>query len=70
VGSFAVDVQWNDLLAGLAILLVIEGLFPFLNPARARRSFEQLARLADGDLRIAGLISMAVGLALLFLARS
>lgn len=70
MGSFAVDVQWNDLLAGLAILLVIEGLFPFLNPARARRSFEQLARLADGDLRIAGLISMAVGLALLFLARS
>jgi len=70
VGDFDVDVQWTDLLAGLAILLVIEGLFPFLNPARARRSFEQLARLADGDLRIAGLISMAVGLALLFLARS
>jgi uncharacterized protein YjeT (DUF2065 family) len=70
VGSFDVDVQWTDLLAGLAILLVIEGLFPFLNPARARRSFEQLARLADGELRIAGLISMAVGLALLFLARS
>jgi hypothetical protein len=70
VGAFDVDVQWTDLLAGLAILLVIEGLFPFLNPARARRSFEQLARLADGDLRIAGLISMAVGLALLFLARS
>jgi uncharacterized protein len=70
VGSFDVDVQWNDLLAGLAILLVVEGLFPFLNPARARRSFEQLARLADGDLRIAGLISMAVGLTLLFLARS
>ena len=70
MGSFAVDVQWNDLLAGLAILLVIEGLFPFLNPARARRSFEQLARLADGELRIAGLVSMVVGLALLFLARS
>jgi len=65
-----VDVQWDDLLAGLAILLVIEGCFPFLNPARARRSFEQLARLADGELRIAGGLSMAVGLALLFLARS
>lgn len=70
MGSFDVDVQWNDLLAGLAILLVVEGLFPFLNPARARRSFEQLARLGDRDLRIAGLLSMAVGLALLFLARS
>ena len=70
MGDFDVDVQWTDLLAGLAILLVIEGLFPFLNPARARRSFEQLARLADGELRIAGDLSMAVGLLLLFLARS
>ena len=66
----AVDVQWSDLLAGLAILLVVEGLFPFLNPARARRTFEQLSRLTDGDLRIAGLLSMAVGLVLLFFARS
>jgi uncharacterized protein YjeT (DUF2065 family) len=64
------NIQWDDLLAGLAILLVVEGLFPFLNPGRARRSFEQLARLADGDLRIAGLLSMAVGVGLLFYARS
>jgi hypothetical protein len=64
------DIQWEDLLAGLSILLVLEGMVPFLNPARARRGFEQLARLADRDLRIAGLVSMAVGLGLLFLARS
>jgi uncharacterized protein YjeT (DUF2065 family) len=64
------NIQWDDLLAGLAILLVVEGLFPFLNPGRARRSFEHLARLADGDLRIAGLLSMAVGVGLLFYARS
>jgi uncharacterized protein len=68
--SSTVEVQWNDLLSGLAILLVVEGLIPFLNPARARRGFEQLVRLADGELRLAGLISMAVGLGLLFLARS
>jgi uncharacterized protein len=64
------DVQWNDLLAGLAILLVVEGMFPFLNPTRARRGFEQLSRLGDRELRIAGLLSMAVGLGLLFFARS
>ena len=66
----ALDIQWEDLLAGLAILLVLEGMIPFLNPARARRGFEQLARLADGELRIAGLVSMGVGLGLLFFARS
>jgi uncharacterized protein YjeT (DUF2065 family) len=64
------SIQWDDLLAGLALLLVVEGLFPFLNPGRARRSFEQLARLADGELRLAGLVSMGVGLGLLFFARS
>lgn len=64
------SVQWGDLLAGLAILLVVEGLFPFLNPGRARRSFEQLARLGEGELRIAGLVSMVLGLGLLFLVRS
>ena len=64
------SIQWDDLLAGLAILLVVEGMFPFLNPGGARRSFEQLARLGERELRIAGLLSMGVGLALLFFARS
>jgi uncharacterized protein YjeT (DUF2065 family) len=64
------DIQWNDLLCGLAILLVVEGLFPFMNPARARSGFERLARLADRELRVAGLLSMAVGVGLLFFARS
>jgi len=64
------SIQWVDLLAGLAILLVVEGMFPFLNPAGARRSFEQLARLGERELRIAGLLSMGVGLGLLFFARS
>ena len=64
------DIQWSDLLAGLAILLVFEGLFPFVNPSRARASFERLARLGDRELRGAGLLSMGVGLGLLFFARA
>ena len=61
---------WSDLLAALAILLVLEGLLPFLNPAATRRAFAQLAALAERELRIAGLVSMLAGLVLLFIVRS
>ena len=61
---------WTDLLAALAILLVLEGLLPFLNPGGTRRVFEQLSRMSERELRIAGLISMVAGLVLIFFVRS
>jgi len=54
----------------VSILLVLEGLLPFLNPAATRRVFEQLARMSERELRVAGLISMLAGLVLLFFVRS
>jgi uncharacterized protein len=65
-----VNFAWSDLLAALAILLVLEGLLPFLNPAGTRRVFAQLAQLAERELRVAGLVSMLAGLLLLFFVRS
>ncbi len=61
---------WSDLLAALAILLVLEGLLPFLNPAATRRVFAQLSELGERELRVAGLVSMVAGLLLLFFVRS
>ena len=56
----------GDLLLGaLALMLVFEGLLPFLNPAAWRRVFEQATRLSDGQLRFIGLSSMVIGLLLL-----
>ena len=60
---------WTDLLAALAILLVLEGLLPFLNPSATRKVFAQLAQMASRELRIAGLFSMVTGLVLLFIVR-
>lgn len=57
----------NSLLLAFALMLVIEGMLPFLAPARWRETFLQLARLADGQIRFIGLVSMLVGLLLLFL---
>ena len=50
----------------LALLLVLEGLMPAINPAGWRRMFEQLLRLNDQQIRTAGLISMVIGLVLLW----
>ncbi len=56
------------LLSAFALMLVIEGLLPFVAPKLWRDTFRSLTELRDGQLRFAGLASMAVGLVLLALA--
>ena len=56
----------NALWMALALLLVMEGLLPFLNPSAWRRLFEQMLRLHDGQLRSMGLVSIVAGLALMW----
>ncbi|MGA8515744.1 MAG: DUF2065 domain-containing protein [Burkholderiaceae bacterium] len=58
----------NALLTALALVLVIEGLLPFLSPGSWRRIFEQVLKLHDGQIRFYGLGSIALGLVLLWLA--
>jgi hypothetical protein len=62
-------VQWRDLLTALCLVLVVEGLFPFLSPQRFRRSMLQVARIDDRALRAVGLASMAAGAGLLYVVR-
>ncbi len=52
-------------MAALALMLVFEGLMPFMNPTRWRQVFEQVLRLSDGQIRFIGLSSIVVGLLLL-----
>jgi uncharacterized protein len=65
-----VNLAWSDLLAALAILLVLEGLLPFLNPGATRRVMAQLSQMGERELRVAGLVSVIAGLLLLFFVRS
>jgi uncharacterized protein len=58
----------NTLWAALALVLVIEGLLPFLSPGSWRRMFEQVLKPHDGQIRFYGLGSIALGLVLLWLA--
>ena len=53
-------------LLGLAMMLVIEGLLPFLLPDLWRETFRKLVTLTDGQLRFVGLTSMLCGLLMLY----
>jgi len=60
----------TTLLMAFALMLVIEGLFPFLAPSAWRETFRRLMQLTDGQIRFFGLTSMLAGLILLLLARA
>ena len=50
------------LLGALALMLVIEGVLPFLSPATWRQVFERATRMSDGQIRFLGLLSLLAGL--------
>lgn len=57
------------LLTAFALMLVLEGVLPFLLPAIWRETFKRLTEMTDGQVRFLGLSSMLAGLLLLFLVR-
>jgi uncharacterized protein YjeT (DUF2065 family) len=59
--------MFNVLLSALALMLVIEGLLPFLSPGMWRQVFQRALQLSDGQIRFLGLSSMLAGLAALLL---
>ncbi len=61
--------MWQDLLTAIALLLVIEGIIPFLNPDALRRMLAMMAQMDNRSLRVAGLLSMLSGVVLLYLVR-
>mgnify|MGYP002003337737 FL=1 len=59
--------MWQELGVALCLVLVIEGIIPFLYPRRWRQMVMTLADVSDRDMRIAGFMSMVVGTGLLYL---
>ena len=68
------QVGWSEfaryLGGAFALYLVLEGILPFVNPAATQRLMTKLAKTEPAQLRWGGLISMVVGLALLWMARN
>lgn len=58
----------TSLLTALALMLVIEGILPFIVPSIWREAFRRLTEMPDGQIRFIGLTSMLFGILLLYLA--
>lgn len=56
----------HSLWLATALMLIIEGILPFINPTALRRALLQVATMTDQQLRTTGLISMVVGLLILY----
>jgi hypothetical protein len=56
-------------LMALALMLILEGVLPFLAPNLWRDTFRRITQMSDGQIRFVGLSSMLVGLLLLLWAR-
>ncbi len=59
--------MWHDLAVAFCLMLVIEGIIPFISPGRWRKMLLMLDQIDDNTMRMIGLGSMLVGTALLYL---
>ena len=55
----------DTILLAFALMLVFEGIMPFVAPSAWRETFRRLVQFSDGQIRFIGLTSMLVGLVLL-----
>lgn len=59
--------MWDTFLMAIALMLVLEGIFPFTFPNAWRDTFRKMSELEDGQIRFIGLTSMVIGLIVLYL---
>jgi uncharacterized protein YjeT (DUF2065 family) len=61
--------MWDSIVPALALVLVIEGMLPFLSPRSWRDAMSQAAQLPDNVLSTLGFCSMLAGVVVLYLVR-
>lgn len=59
--------MWQTLLVALCLVMVIEGILPFLAPRAWRQAMLSATALTDNKLRIIGLVSMLAGVLMLYM---
>ncbi len=58
--------MWEKVLIGISLVLVIEGILPFINPASYKKTMLQVVKMPDSNLRVMGLMSMIAGVIMLY----
>ena len=61
--------NWNDLFTALALVMIVEGIMPFISPQKYKLTMQQMLSMPDGTLRSIGLGLMLAGVVSLFLVR-
>ncbi len=61
--------MWDELVRAIALVLIIEGMLPFLSPDGWRQAMIQAGKLPDKTLRTIGLVSMVLGVVVLYMTR-
>ena len=59
--------MWENFLNAVALMLILEGMLPFLSPQTWREAFRKLTEINDNQIRFIGLTSMLAGLLVLFI---
>ncbi|MDR1162686.1 MAG: DUF2065 domain-containing protein [Candidatus Accumulibacter sp.] len=59
----------ENLLTAFALMLVLEGMLPFVAPGFWRETFRRVVSMADGQIRFIGLASMLIGILLLMVVK-
>lgn len=59
--------NWGDLGIGIALVLIIEGLLPFLSPSRYKNMLDLVSSISQNRIRVGGAVCMVFGVILLYL---
>lgn len=60
--------NWHDLFNAIALVLIIEGLLPFISPESLKKVYQSVMQTPESSLRMIGLASIVAGLVLLTLS--
>ena len=63
------DISWSDLGAAIALMFIIEGMMPFINPGTFRQMLEMVSKMEERSVRTLGAVWMGLGIALLYWVR-
>lgn len=61
--------MWQEILTAFALVCILEGILPSAHPQGQRRIWRHMLEREDDEVRMAGVVSMLLGLLILYLAR-
>lgn len=60
---------WQDFFSAVALVLILEGILPFISPDALRKTYKRMMEMGDTTVRISGFVSMIAGVILLTFVR-